>query len=179
VGSEIVTESASKNANVVAECLRSWNARAVAEVIESRGETTIVVPRELLRATAEHCRGDAKLQYNFLTDATCVDRTPAEPRFELNYHLVSIPRREKVRLRVWVSSDDPVVDSLVPVWPGANWLEREIFDLFGIRFSGHPDLRRILLPDDWEGHPLRRDYPVEGYRDVPNTGDLFRKSSTP
>jgi len=179
VGSEIVTESASKNANVVAECLRSWNARAVAEVIESRGETTIVVPRELLRATAEHCRGDAKLQYNFLTDATCVDRTPAEPRFELNYHLVSIPRREKVRLRVWVSSDDPVVDSLVPVWPGANWLEREIFDLFGIRFNGHPDLRRILLPDDWEGHPLRRDYPVEGYRDVPNTGELFRKSSTP
>jgi NADH-quinone oxidoreductase subunit C len=179
VGFEIVTESASKNANVVAECLRSWNAKAVVEVIEFRGETTIVVPRELLRATAEHCRGDAKLQYNFLTDATCVDRFPAEPRFELNYHLVSIPRREKVRLRVWIGGNDPVVDSLVPVWPGANWLEREIFDLFGIRFAGHPDLRRILLPDDWEGHPLRRDYPVEGYRDVPNTGELFKKSSTP
>ena len=174
-----MTESSSKNANVVAECLRSWNAKAVSEVIEFRGETTIVVPCELLRPTAEHCRSDAKLQYNFLTDATCVDRTPAEPRFELNYHLVSIPRREKVRLRVWVSGKDPVVDSLVPVWPGANWLEREIFDLFGIRFNGHPDLRRILLPDDWEGHPLRRDYPVEGYRDVPNTGELFRKSSTP
>ncbi len=179
MGFEIVTESASKNANVVAECLRSWNAKAVVEVIEFRGETTIVVPRELLRATAEHCRGDAKLQYNFLTDATCVDRFPAEPRFELNYHLVSIPRREKVRLRVWIGGNDPVVDSLVPVWPGANWLEREIFDLFGIRFAGHPDLRRILLPDDWEGHPLRRDYPVEGYRDVPNTGELFKKSSTP
>ncbi len=179
MGFEIVTESSSKNANVVAECLRSWNAKAVVEVIEFRGETTIVVPRELLRATAEHCRGDAKLQYNFLTDATCVDRFPAEPRFELNYHLVSIPRREKVRLRVWIGGNDPVVDSLVPVWPGANWLEREIFDLFGIRFAGHPDLRRILLPDDWEGHPLRRDYPVEGYRDVPNTGELFKKSSTP
>jgi NADH-quinone oxidoreductase subunit C len=179
VGFEIVTESSSKNANVVAECLRSWNANAVAEVTEFRGETTIVVPRELLRATAEHCRGDAKLQYNLLTDATCVDRYPAEPRFELNYHLVSIPRREKVRFRVWLGGSDPVVDSLVPVWPGANWLEREIFDLFGIRFTGHPDLRRILLPDDWEGHPLRRDYPVEGYRDVPNTGELFRKSSTP
>jgi len=174
-----VTESSSKNANVVAECLRSWNLKAVAEVIEFRGETTIVVPRELLRATAERCREDAKLQYNFLTDATCVDRFPAEPRFELNYHLVSIPRREKVRLRVWLGGSDPVVDSLVPVWPGANWLEREIFDLFGIRFSGHPDLRRILLPEDWEGYPLRRDYPVEGYRDVPNTGELFRKSSTP
>jgi len=176
---EIVTESSSKNANVVAKCLRSWNPKAVAEVIEFRGETTIVVPRELLRAAAERCREDAKLQYNFLTDATCVDCFPAEPRFELNYHLVSIPRREKVRLRVRLGGSDPVVDSLVPVWPGANWLEREIFDLFGIRFSGHPDLRRILLPDDWEGHPLRRDYPVEGYRDVPNTGELFRKSSTP
>ena len=174
-----MTEPASKNANVVAECLRSWNPKAVAEVSEYRGETTIVVPRELLRATAERCRQDAKLQYNFLTDATCVDRFPAEPRFELNYHLVSIPRREKVRLRVWLGGNDPVVDSLVPVWPGANWLEREIFDLFGIRFSGHPDLRRILLPEDWEGYPLRRDYPVEGYRDVPNTGELFRKSSAP
>jgi NADH-quinone oxidoreductase subunit C len=179
MGFETVTESSSKNANVVAEYLRSWNPKAVVEVLEFRGETTIVVPRELLRAAAERCREDAKLQYNFLTDATCVDRYPAEPRFELNYHLVSIPRREKVRLRVWVSGHDPVVDSLVPVWPGANWLEREIFDLFGIRFHGHPDLRRILLPDDWEGHPLRRDYPVEGYRDVPNTGELFRKSSTP
>ncbi len=176
---EIVTESSSKNANVVAECLRSWNPKAVAGVVEFRGETTIVVPRELLRAMAERCREDAKLQYNLLTDATCVDRFPAEPRFELNYHLVSIPRRQKVRLRVWLGGNDPAVDSLVPVWPGANWLEREIFDLFGIRFLGHPDLRRILLPDDWEGHPLRRDYPVEGYRDVPNTGELFRKSSTP
>lgn len=174
-----MTESSSKSANVVAECLRSWNPQSVAEVVEFRGETTIVIPSELLRAAAERCREDAKLQYNFLTDATCVDRFPAEPRFELNYHLVSIPRREKVRLRVWVSGNDPSVDSLVPVWPGANWLEREIFDLFGIRFNGHPDLRRILLPDDWEGHPLRRDYPVEGYRDVPNTGELFRKSSTP
>jgi len=169
----------SQNANVVAECLRSWNPKAVAEAVEFRGETTIVVPRELLRATAERCREEAKLQYNLLTDATCVDRYPTEPRFELNYHLVSIPRREKVRLRVRLAGSDPVVDSLVPVWPGANWLEREIFDLFGIRFAGHPDLRRVLLPDDWEGHPLRRDYPVEGYRDVPNTGELFRKSSTP
>ncbi len=177
--SKIVAESSRQNANVVAECLRSWNPKAVAEVIEFRGETTIVVPRELLRATAERCREDAKLQYNLLSDATCVDRYPAEPRFELSYHLVSIPKRGKVRLRVRLGGNDAVVDSLVPVWPGANWLEREIFDLFGIRFTGHPDLRRILLPDDWEGYPLRRDYPVEGYRDVPNTGEMFRKSSTP
>ena len=177
--SKIVAEASRQNANVVAECLRSWNPKAVAEVIEFRGETTIVVPRELLRATAERCREDANLQYNLLSDATCLDRYPAEPRFELSYHLVSILKREKVRLRVRLSGNDAVVDSLVPVWPGANWLEREIFDLFGIRFTGHPDLRRILLPDDWEGYPLRRDYPVEGYRDVPNTGEMFRKSGTP
>jgi NADH-quinone oxidoreductase subunit C len=159
-----VTQSPSQDTNVVAEHLRSWNANAVAEVIEYRGETTIVVPRESLRSLAERCREDVALDFNLLTDATCVDRFPYEPRFELNYHLVSIARRDKLRLKVRLSGDDPVVDTLVPVWPGANWLEREIFDLFGVRFSGHPDLRRILLPDDWEGHPLRRDYSVEGPR---------------
>lgn len=172
-----MTESSSQNANVVAESLRSWNSRAVADEITFRDETTIVVPRELLRAAAERCRADANLQFNLLTDATCVDRYPVEPRFELNYHLVSIPKRQRVRLRVNLSGSDAVVDSLVQVWPGANWLEREIFDLFGIRFTGHPDLRRILLPEDWEGYPLRRDYPVEGFRDVPSTGELFKKSS--
>jgi len=162
-----VAESGSKNADVVAERLRAWNANSVAEVIEFHGETTLVVPRELLRATAEFCR--ANLEFNFLSDATSVDRFPVEPRFELNYHLVSISKKIKIRLRSRVSGADAVVDSLVPVWPGAGWLEREIFDLMGIRFNGHPDLRRILLPDDWEGYPLRRDYPTEGFRDIPAT----------
>ena len=126
-----------------------------------------MVPRELLRATAEFCR--ASLKFDYLSDATSVDRFPVEPRFELNYHLVSISNKTKLRLRTRVSGADPVVDSLVPVWPGAGWLEREIFDLMGIRFDGHPDLRRILLPDDWEGYPLRRDFPTEGFRDIPAT----------
>ncbi len=172
-----MTDSTSQSANVVVEHLRAWNPKAVAEVIQFRDETTIVVPRELLRATAARCREDAALQFNLLTDATCVDRYPVEPRFEMNYHLVSIPRSDKLRLRVRLSGSDPSVDSLIPVWPGANWLEREVFDLFGVRFNGHTDLRRILLPDDWEGHPLRRDYPVEGFRDVPSSGALFRKST--
>ena len=172
-----MTDSTNQSANVVVEHLRAWNPKAVAEVIQFRGETTVVVPRELLRGAAERCRQDAALQFNLLSDATCVDRFPIEPRFELNYHLVSIPRRDRVRLRVRLPGNDPVVDSLIPVWPGANWLEREVFDLFGIRFTGHTDLRRILLPEDWEGHPLRRDYPVEGFRDVPSTGALFRKSA--
>ena len=153
-----MTESSSQNANVVAERLRVWNSKAVAEVIQFRDETTIVIPREFLRAAAEFCRQDAKLQYNLLSAATCVDRFPHEPRFELNYQLVSIPRREKVRLKVRVLGNDPVVDSLVQVWPGANWLEREIFDLFGIRFNGHPDLRRILMWDEFVDHPMRKDY---------------------
>lgn len=174
---ETVPENTNQSANVVVEHLRAWNPKAVAEVIQFRGETTVVVPRELLRGAAERCRQDAALLFNLLSDATCVDRFPIEPRFELNYHLVSITRRDRVRLRVRLPGNDPVVDSLIPVWPGANWLEREVFDLFGIRFTGHTDLRRILLPEDWEGHPLRRDYPVEGFRDVPSTGALFRKSA--
>lgn len=174
-----MTENASQIASPAVEHLRAWNANAVAEVILHRGETTVVVPRELLRATAERCRDGEGLQFNLLSDVTCVDRYPVEPRFELQYHLVSIPRRDRLRLRVRAGGPNPAVDSLSTVWPGANWLEREVFDLFGVRFNGHTDLRRILLPDNWEGHPLRRDYPVEGFRDVPNTGELFRKSSTP
>jgi NADH-quinone oxidoreductase subunit C len=162
-----VAESGGQNANVVAEQLRGWNANAVSEVIEFHGETTIVVPKELLRETAEYCR--TNLQFNYLSDATSLDRYPVEPRFELSYHLTSIPNKSKIRLRTRVSGSDPTVDSVVPVWPGAGWLEREIFDLMGIRFNGHPDLRRILLPEDWEGYPLRRDYPTEGFRDVPET----------
>jgi len=163
-----VAESGEQNAtSVIVEKLRGWNAKAVSEVIEFHGETTVVVPRELLRETADYCR--SQLEFNYLSDATSVDRFPVEPRFEVSYHLVSIPKKLKIRLRTRVSGADPVVDSMVPVWPGAGWLEREIFDLMGIRFNGHPDLRRILLPTDWEGHPLRRDYPTEGFRDVPST----------
>jgi NADH-quinone oxidoreductase subunit C len=171
-----VTESGSQPTNAVVAGLRAWSANVIEEVIEFRGETTVVVARKNLRSLAERCRDDQALQFNLLTDATCVDRFPMEPRYELNYQLVSIPLRQKVRIRVPLGGHDPVVDSMVPVWPGANWLEREIFDLFGIQFTGHPDLRRILLPDDWEGHPLRKDFPVEGYRDVPAIATRYTRT---
>lgn len=171
-----MAENDKQNTNVVVERLRRWSANAISEVIEFRGETTLVVARNVLRDVAERCRSDKDLQFNLLTDATCVDRYPLEPRFEVNYHLVSIPRSDRLRLQVRLSASDPVVDSLVSVWPGANWLEREIFDLMGIRFEGHPDLRRILMPDDWEGHPLRKDYPVEGYRDIPGTALRYTRN---
>jgi len=159
-----VPQLANANASVVIDRLRAWKSESVAQVIEYRGETTIVVPHKLLLATARQCKEDPELNFNQLSDATCVDRFPNEPRFELNYQLLSIPRLARIRLRTSVSGQEPVIDSLEPVWPGANWMEREIFDLFGIRFEGHSDLRRILLPDEFEGAPLRRDFPVEGQR---------------
>jgi len=144
--------------------LKDWDPNAVAEAILFRGELTLLIPREHLVRVAEFVRSDAELQFTFLSDITAVDRFPIEPRFELNYHLLSIERRERLRLKVRVQGKDPVVPSVTPVWPTANWHEREAFDLFGVRFEGHPDLQRILMPDDWEGYPLRKDYPVEGYR---------------
>jgi NADH-quinone oxidoreductase subunit C len=150
--------------NPVVKKLRDWDANAVAEVIEFRGETTVVVPREHLRRACEYLATEPSLRFSLLADITPTDSFPMEPRFEINYHLVSKDRRERIRLKVRLTGNDPVMPSVTSVWPTANWHERESFDLFGIRFEGHPDLRRILMPDDWEGHPLRRDYPTEGYR---------------
>lgn len=144
--------------------LRQWDTNAVAEVLEFRGETTIVVPREHIRRASEFLLAEPSLQFTFLSDITVVDRFPLEPRFEVNYHLLSIEYRTRLRLKVRLAGNDPNVLSVTPVWSTANWHERESFDLFGIRFEGHPDLTRILMPDDWEGYPLRKDYPVEGFR---------------
>lgn len=150
--------------NEVVRRLRAWDPQAVAEVREFRGEVTVVVPREHLRRAAALLCSEPDLSFTHLSDLSSIDRYPVEPRFEVNYHLVSMSRKERLRLKVRVSGSDPVVDTVTPVWPGANWPEREVFDLFGIRFEGHPDLRRIVLPVDWEGYPLRKDYPVEGPR---------------
>jgi len=159
-----VPQLAKASASVVIDRLRGWKPESVSQVIEYRGETTIVVPPQLLLAIARQCKEDPELQFNQLSDATCVDRFPNEPRFEMNYQLLSIPRLARIRLRTSISGQQPVIDSMEPIWPGANWMEREIFDLFGIRFEGHSDLRRILLPEEFEGAPLRRDFPVEGKR---------------
>ena len=150
--------------NPVVQKLKDWDAQGVAEVLVFRGETTVVVPREHLRRVTEFLVSEAALRFTFLSDITTVDRFPIEPRFEVNYHLLSLDRREQLRLKVRLAGKDAVVPSVTMVWPTANWHERENYDLFGIRFEGHPNLTRILMPEDWEGHPLRKDYPVEGYR---------------
>jgi NADH-quinone oxidoreductase subunit C len=159
-----VTDSATTDQNPIVQRLRAWDPDAVTQVIEFRGELTLVVAGANLRRITEYLRDEPGLEFNFLSDISVVDRLPAVPRFEMNYHLLSIPNRKTLRLRVWVPGPDPVVDSMTPIYPTANWHEREVFDLFGVRFEGHPELRRILLPDDWEGYPLRKDYPVEGFR---------------
>jgi NADH-quinone oxidoreductase subunit C len=152
-----------KNHPAVAR-LVGWNAAAVQGVKFDREEMTIWVDRAHIRAACELLKDDPACAFNFLSDVTCVDWYPAEPRFEVVYHLLSISKKERVRLKVRLDSGSLAVESLTSVWPGANYFEREVFDLFGIRFTGHPNLRRILMPEDWEGHPLRKDYPVEGYR---------------
>jgi NADH-quinone oxidoreductase subunit C len=126
-----------------------------------RGELTLKIAREHIRATAALVQ---KAGYNFLEDVTCVDYYPIEPRFQVIYHIVSHSMKARVRLAAPVETIDLEIDSITPVWPSADFYEREVFDLFGIRFGGHPNLRRIMMPDEWQGYPLRKDYPVEGYR---------------
>ncbi len=141
--------------------LLAWKAAAVTDAIWDRGELTLTIARDDIRQAAKVVR-DAG--YNFLEDVTAVDWYPVEPRFQISYHIVSHGMKKRIRLRAFVPSDDPVIDSVTHDWPSANFYEREVYDLFGVRFAGHPNLRRIMLPDEWEGHPLRKDYPVEGYR---------------
>ncbi|GAC1652732.1 MAG: hypothetical protein NVS9B15_13290 [Acidobacteriaceae bacterium] len=128
-----------------------------------RNELTAYIERSTLRAVCNTLRSMPD-GYVFLADLTAIDLFPSEPRFEVKYHLLSYARKERLRLTVRLSGDDANVDSIFPLWPAADFFEREVFDLFGIRFSGHPNLVRIMLPEDWEGHPLRKDYPVEGFR---------------
>jgi NADH-quinone oxidoreductase subunit C len=144
--------------------LLAWNPTAVEGAKFDRDEMTIIIERSFIREACTLLRDNPECPFNFLSDVTCVDWYPREPRFEVVYHLLSIPKKERVRLKVRLQSSSPALDSVTPVWPGTNYFEREVFDLFGVRFSHHPYLRRIQMPEDWEGHPLRKDYPVEGYR---------------
>ena len=154
-GTEAVFAAHPENAAVVA--LRNLAADAKFD----RGELTVTVTRENILTACEAVKAAG---YNFMEDVTAVDWYPSEPRFQITYHILSHRRKQRVRLAVRLDSADAALDSITPVWPAANFYEREIFDLFGVRFGGHPNLVRIMMPEDWQGHPLRKDYPVEGYR---------------
>jgi len=139
----------------------AWNPEALADARWDRDELTLTIAREQIVAAA---RTIQQAGYNFLEDVTAVDWLPAVPRFQISYHIVSHSFKERIRLRVMVDEAAASVDSITSVWPSADYYEREVFDLFGVYFEGHHNLRRIMMPDDWTGHPLRKDYPVEGYR---------------
>ncbi|MGE5719399.1 MAG: NADH-quinone oxidoreductase subunit C, partial [Nocardioidaceae bacterium] len=137
----------------------------IVEKHEDPGDLTAVVARDALLAALAHCRDEPTLAFDVLMDLTAVDylKFPGRedgPRFEIVYHLVSITHNHRLRLKVRVDEDDASVPSAVALWPIANWLEREVWDMFGVRFEGHPDPRRLLMYEEFVGHPLRKDYPI-------------------
>jgi NADH-quinone oxidoreductase subunit C len=145
--------------------LRGRFGPAVLETHDHRGDHTAIVARNLLRDVLAFCREAAALRFDVLMDLTAVDysKFPGRedgPRFEVVYHLYSLPANHRLRVKVRVDEDDAVVPTAVPLWPIANWFEREVWDMFGIRFEGHPDPRRLLMYEEFVGHPLRKDYPI-------------------
>jgi NADH-quinone oxidoreductase subunit C len=152
------------------DVLRRAAPAASAEAVPSIDMPTISVDRHHLTDVVRALRDDPALQFTFLADITSVDYLPAEPRYEVVYHLVCLPApgtpAKRLRMKVRVPGNDARLPTVVPIYPVAGWLEREVFDLMGLTFEDHPDLRRVLMPEDWEGHPLRKDYPVQVRKDT-------------
>jgi NADH-quinone oxidoreductase subunit C len=145
------------------------------ELVPSVDQPTIVVPAEAIERVARQLREHPSLQFQTLAELTAADFWPRELRFEVVYHFVSmgpdalgagVPPPARLRVKVLVGGDDPRVPTITRLYTNANWYEREVFDLFGVSFEAHPDLRRILMPEDWEGHPARKDYPVQIHKAV-------------
>jgi NADH-quinone oxidoreductase subunit C len=149
------------NATVI-ERLRSARPDAVLKTSEFRGIASIYVRRESIVDVARFLRDDPELSYNFLENLCGVDFLGRDPRFEIVYHLLSHQNHHRIALKVGVPENDPSLPTLTPLWATANWQERETFDMFGILFTGHPGLQRILMPEDWEGFPQRKDVPLGG-----------------
>jgi len=151
------------DANEIAEKIKERYPAEVVEVTEFQGQVSVVINRGPVVDLCRYLHDDVYLLMDHLQDLTAVDwKGKKEPRFEVVYNLYSIRYRHKIRIKAQVPENDPTISSVVPIWAGANWHERECYDMFGIVFKGHPDLRRILLPEDWEGYPLRKDYPLAG-----------------
>jgi NADH-quinone oxidoreductase subunit C len=160
----ITVEDNSVTAPVLAivEAIKLVHPEWIGEVKDALGEVTVFVPCEFIVDVSWYLK--TRYHFDLLSDLCGTDRGPEEdPRFEVNYHLFSTKTYQRIRLKVVVSEDDPHVPTVTTVWRTANWHERETFDLVGVLFDGHPDLRRILLPSDFDGHALRKDYPLRGY----------------
>lgn len=164
----------------IAEKIKEKFSDQLVEIVEFRDQVSVIVKRGLIVAILRFLHDDPLLSFDHLQDLTAVDYIKKkEIRFEVVYNLYSIRYRHKIRIRAQVPENDPKIDSVVPIWAGANWHERECYDMFGILFTGHPDLRRILMPEDWEGFPLRKDYPLKGPefdKDWPGFTDVIKRS---
>ena len=161
---------------LIENLLRARFADAVLEISEFRGEVTARIKREKVVSVCKFLRDEPRLGFNLLSDVTAVDYLllGIMPRFDVVYHLFSLTHFHRLRLKAAVPEDDPVIDSVIPVWGTANYHEREIFDFFGIIFKNHPNLTRILMPEDWEGYPLRKDFPLGGVKSF-----YFKRSTNP
>ena len=167
---EAVENNQSSNADklgtpsLIATAFQREHPEWITEMVEALGETTVTVPREHIVSACGFLKVTPGFEFDFLADLCGFDRGPEEePRFEVNYHLFSTRSYQRLRLKVLLNEDDVHVPTVTGVWRTANWHERETYDLFGVIFDAHPDLRRILLPDDWQGHALRKDFPLRGY----------------
>src|SRR5579884_2901847 len=138
------------------------NHPAILETVQALGETTLIADPAQIVDLCRYLKNEEK--FVRLSAVTAVDWHPAEPRFEVVYHLHSIERNARLRIKCRLAGANPEIDSATPVWRSANWYEREVYDMFGVVFRNHPNLVRILMPTDWAGHPLRKDYPVHGYK---------------
>ena len=162
------------------EALRQALPDVAIEEIPAVDQPAVVVPAEAIERVARQLREHADLQFQVLAELTAADVWPHEPRFEVVYHFISLgsaaiagaPPAQRLRVKVRVAGPDARVPTITRIYPNANWYEREVFDLFGVAFDGHPDLRRILMPEDWEGYPARKDYPVQIHKAVDVTADL-------
>ncbi len=147
----------------IAEKIKENFPDQVVDVAEFRDQVSVIVKRDQIIRILRYLHDDPLLSFDHLQDLTAADYlNKKEVRFEVVYNLYSIKYRNRIRIRAQVPDIDPKIHSVVPIWAGANWHERECYDMFGIVFEGHPDMRRILMPEDWEGYPLRKDYPLKG-----------------
>lgn len=158
------TSTSKQTPSLLVAALQREHPEWISEIVEAHDEVTAIVPREHIVAICAFLKSDPEFKFDFLADLCGADRGPEEePRFEVNYHLFSTSKYHRLRLKVLLIEEDAHVPTVTDVWRTANWHERETYDLLGVIFDGHPDLRRILLPEDWQGHALRKDFPLRGY----------------
>lgn len=163
--------------NIIVKHIKARFPDSVLEVKSFRGEVTLIIKKEAIVEVCRFCRDDRYLQFNFLSDLCGVDKIAVNATFEVVYHLYSLPLNHRVRLKVLIPVSpgfEPSAPSVTSVWPTANWHERETFDMFGIKFENHPDLRRILTPEGFVGYPFRKDYPVDK-RQPEDLRGIYRK----